>query len=114
MPLSKVWYDAEKCIIIFITLDSQYKSQRILLHNFINHLSVHGKWGSWAEFGPCTGSCGKGTQMRARECNNPKPSVGGLECNGLMSTENRACELPTTCPPKSINNIYWMFFSMFL
>ncbi|KAH9373694.1 hypothetical protein HPB48_018661 [Haemaphysalis longicornis] len=48
-------------------------------------------WGNWTEWGPCTGSCGQGTQMRYRLCGRPD----GV-CYG-SAYDTKACSL-TPCP----------------
>uniref|UniRef100_A0ABM5GDB4 Hemicentin-1 n=1 Tax=Pogona vitticeps TaxID=103695 RepID=A0ABM5GDB4_9SAUR len=43
---------------------------------------VNGAWGSWLPWGPCSETCGKGTHVRVRLCNNPPPSFDGSSCDG--------------------------------
>ncbi|KAM6456551.1 hemicentin-1 isoform 2-T2 [Liasis olivaceus] len=43
---------------------------------------VNGAWSSWLSWGPCSETCGKGTQNRIRLCNNPPPSFDGSYCDG--------------------------------
>ncbi|XP_015146078.2 hemicentin-1 isoform X21 [Gallus gallus] len=43
---------------------------------------VDGEWSSWLPWGPCSESCGKGTQTRLRLCSSPSPSHGGSHCRG--------------------------------
>ncbi|XP_063154493.1 hemicentin-1 [Candoia aspera] len=43
---------------------------------------VNGAWSSWLSWGPCSKTCGKGTQNRIRLCNNPPPSFDGSHCDG--------------------------------
>ncbi|XP_042661906.1 hemicentin-1 isoform X1 [Tyto alba] len=43
---------------------------------------VDGEWSSWLPWGPCSETCGKGTQVRLRLCNNPPPSHAGSYCEG--------------------------------
>ncbi|XP_060933914.1 hemicentin-1 [Limanda limanda] len=52
---------------------------------------VHGGFSEWAEWGPCSVSCGVGAQKRQRRCNNPLPANGGRHCAGL-ETETRGCQ----------------------
>ena len=59
---------------------------------------VDGKWSDWSGYAGCTVTCGKGTQTRSRECNNPPPSGEGSTCPG-KSEANRNCEAPS-CPSK--------------
>jgi len=51
---------------------------------------VNGGFGSWNTWSSCSRSCEGGTQSRTRQCNNPTPANGGLNCEGL-STESRSC-----------------------
>ncbi|KAI0227776.1 hypothetical protein LSAT2_021736 [Lamellibrachia satsuma] len=59
------------------------------------HIVVDGGWGAWSTWGECSESCGRGAQIRHRQCNNPSPMNGGNYCLG-SSTET----LPCTCDPK--------------
>ncbi|XP_064928861.1 hemicentin-1 isoform X2 [Columba livia] len=43
---------------------------------------VAGEWSSWLPWGPCSETCGKGTQTRLRLCNSPPPAHGGSHCQG--------------------------------
>ncbi|NWQ77372.1 HMCN1 protein, partial [Columbina picui] len=43
---------------------------------------VAGEWSPWLPWGPCSETCGKGTQTRLRLCNNPPPAHGGPHCPG--------------------------------
>ncbi|XP_041648005.1 hemicentin-1 [Cheilinus undulatus] len=52
---------------------------------------VHGGYSEWAEWGPCSVSCGVGSQKRLRQCNNPRPANGGRHCAG-SHTETRSCQ----------------------
>ncbi|KAJ0065491.1 hypothetical protein NL108_012446 [Boleophthalmus pectinirostris] len=51
---------------------------------------VHGGYSEWADWGPCSVSCGAGSQKRLRQCNNPLPANGGHHCTGPAS-ETRSC-----------------------
>ena len=55
-------------------------------------LSVHGGWSLWTSFTECSVTCGSGTQTRERECNNPVPDHGGLECGGV-GYDSISCDL---------------------
>ncbi|XP_036834633.1 hemicentin-1 isoform X2 [Oncorhynchus mykiss] len=52
---------------------------------------VHGGFSEWMEWGPCSVSCGVGTQRRLRQCNNPLPANGGRHCAN-SDTETRSCQ----------------------
>ena len=38
-------------------------------------------WGEWENVGDCSTTCGPGLQNRTRICDNPEPSLGGVECS---------------------------------
>ena len=52
--------------------------------------TVNGGWGEWEPYGACTKTCGDGTRIRSRRCDNPPPSGGGLDCPG-DSTQTSSC-----------------------
>ena len=62
----------------------------------LNYTNEAGNWGAWASWGTCGTTCGGGTQIRSRLCNNPAPSNGGAACSGSGS-ETQACN-NQTCP----------------
>uniref|UniRef100_A0A3P9LNY6 ADAM metallopeptidase with thrombospondin type 1 motif, 13 n=1 Tax=Oryzias latipes TaxID=8090 RepID=A0A3P9LNY6_ORYLA len=43
---------------------------------------VHGSWSSWSDFSSCSRTCGGGVTLRTRQCNNPRPAFGGVDCKG--------------------------------
>ncbi|XP_003740142.1 thrombospondin type-1 domain-containing protein 1 [Galendromus occidentalis] len=52
--------------------------------------SEFGMWDEWSSWTFCTGNCGRGTQMRHRDCSRKK-------CKGEQ-VESRECDLPEKCP----------------
>jgi hypothetical protein len=59
-------------------------------------LTVDGKFGEWGDYGPCSVTCGDGSQTRERKCDNPAPQHGGAQCQG-DSKETKACK-EKPCP----------------
>ena len=58
---------------------------------------VHGGWSEW-RLGPCSRTCGGGTQNYTRVCDNPKPSNGGKQCEGpSVYTHKELCNIEC-CP----------------
>ena len=57
---------------------------------------VNGVWGNWSSFSVCSKSCGRGTQIRQRECDSPSPAYGGAVCLGNIN-ETRSCNT-NVCP----------------
>lgn len=43
---------------------------------------INGNWSIWSSFNECSKSCGGGIQTRQRQCDNPAPQYGGLDCDG--------------------------------
>ncbi|XP_030569728.1 semaphorin-5A isoform X2 [Drosophila novamexicana] len=43
---------------------------------------IDGAWGPWGEWSECSAQCGGGFRMRRRECDDPKPLNGGMDCPG--------------------------------
>ena len=60
------------------------------------HCPVHGGWSLWTNWAPCSKTCSNGTRFRTRQCNNPRPTYGGLICQGSRS-EHENCNLKS-CP----------------
>lgn len=58
---------------------------------------IHGLWGLWTEFTPCSVKCGVGFRNRERFCNNPPPQYGGAFCEG-PSVEEHNCDTGISCP----------------
>lgn len=43
---------------------------------------IDGGWGPWGTWSECSSPCGGGFRFRRRECNDPLPQNGGMECPG--------------------------------
>jgi len=59
-------------------------------------LKGNGEWGTWTSYGKCSKTCGAGTQIRSRDCNNPSPAFNGATCSGSGS-QSRPCKVKE-CP----------------
>lgn len=71
---------------------------------------VHGNYTAWSEFTPCSTTCNNGTQIRIRNCSNPKPMYNGENCSDLgPENETRSCFL-RDCPVDGGYG-YWTRFS---
>ncbi|XP_052715476.1 A disintegrin and metalloproteinase with thrombospondin motifs adt-1-like isoform X1 [Crassostrea angulata] len=44
---------------------------------------IDGKYGDWTTWSQCSNSCGGGSKLRLRRCDNPLPQNGGKQCNGI-------------------------------
>lgn len=44
---------------------------------------VDGSWGNWENWSVCTVTCGGGVRLRSRQCDNPAPLRGGVDCIGF-------------------------------
>jgi hypothetical protein len=44
--------------------------------------SINGGWSAWTSWGECSKTCGRGTKIRKRYCNNPTPQFNGKMCDG--------------------------------
>ena len=70
----------------------------------IDHFSfsfdlVNGGWSKWSEWSVCTHPCM--VKLRTRECNNPTPESGGLNCTG-SKVEQYPCGSAVECQCKTI------------
>merc|ERR1712168_1381343 len=57
---------------------------------------VNGNWGKWTPWSGCSKSCGRGTKVKSRVCNNPSPAFGGIGCPGRKVVTN-TCNIKP-CP----------------
>jgi len=55
---------------------------------------VNGGWSKWSEWSVCRHPCM--VKLRTRECNNPAPESGGLNCTG-SKVEQYPCGSPVEC-----------------
>jgi len=52
---------------------------------------VDGGWSAWTPWSTCSVSCGNGTRVRDRQCDNPPQELGGQSCSG-NNDEIETCE----------------------
>ncbi|XP_021358087.1 uncharacterized protein LOC110453459 [Mizuhopecten yessoensis] len=57
---------------------------------------VDGDWSVWSNWSVCSASCGNGTTVRKRLCNNPTPDHGGKDCVG-ENTDIMICNVENFC-----------------
>ncbi|XP_060570519.1 thrombospondin-2-like isoform X2 [Ruditapes philippinarum] len=48
----------------------------------IEPCAVNGQWSDWSAWGNCSVTCENGTRTRHRECTDPGPQFGGMNCTG--------------------------------
>ncbi|XP_068700145.1 uncharacterized protein [Montipora foliosa] len=65
--------------------------------NYVYSLSdvkaVQGNYTEWSEWSDCSTSCGPGEKFRTRNCTNPPPAFGGMDCSFIgMDRDVQKCE----------------------
>lgn len=68
------------------------------------YVSVDGEWGEWGNWSACQKTCGHSTRIRTRNCDNPSPNAGGLDCQG-QSLEFQNCSR-VVCPGAYKYNVH--------
>lgn len=51
-----------------------------------------GGWSAWSNWSECSATCGGGTQVATRTCDNPKPECSGKQCVG-SNTKTQTCNI---------------------
>ena len=66
-----------------------------------------GGYTAWSEWSVCNITCGGGKQQRKRDCTNPLPAHGGLNCTeqSLGPDEEVVACNEDRCPPSKYNII---------
>ena len=70
---------------------------------FYYYFAVDGMWGDWEEWSDCSLTCGDGTQMRERNCDNPARAFGGNDCMG-EDEESQSCN-KAACPTQAPDDV---------
>ena len=71
--------------------------------------TVDGDWSNWNKWTACSKTCGEGTQIRIRTCDDPKPLHGGKQCEGAAQ-EARVCNT-RKCPGMFLKNVLMVLVS---
>lgn len=74
---------------------------------FIVFLSVNGGWSTWSPWSQCSHPCM--IKMRTRECTNPPPENGGLNCTGTK-VEQFPCGSAVECQSKDTIYLILQYF----
>ncbi|KAL4218702.1 positive regulation of smoothened signaling pathway [Mactra antiquata] len=81
-------------------LDGINNSTCLCRHGYIGDLCeykyVDGEWSDWIESNGCSVTCGKGTKVISRTCDEPEPLYTGKKCEGDNFREVE-CDTNVTC-----------------
>ncbi|KAJ8319985.1 hypothetical protein KUTeg_001572 [Tegillarca granosa] len=88
--------DVPNIAIVITDGVSNINSRRTIPESNAAKKKVDGGFSTWADWGPCSVTCGVGYTRRSRQCNNPSPQFGGANCVGDYR-EQISCELDP-CP----------------
>ena len=65
---------------------------------------IDGEWGAWTSWSACSLGCsGYSTRERRRECDDPEPANGGMDCSGVPY-QNEYCQVPREQAMKEVHN----------
>lgn len=76
----------------------------------VPYCPIDGKWSEWSLWSECSASCGSGTKIRYRKCNNPPAIHGGAYCIG-DNVESFSCYV-ASCAGKKIGSINHFSFNL--
>jgi len=69
------------------------------VYAFVNVKPINGNYGPWSAWTLCSKSCGGGVRSRVRNCTNPAPAFGGMDCSALGEPqESEPCKTRQICP----------------
>ena len=78
-----------------------YLESIVKLYKWLYLNIVDGDWTMFSAWSDCSVTCGIGTQVRTRICENPRSQNGGKPCVGENS-EIRQCDTSIKCKGKLI------------
>lgn len=82
-------FDTSLGIVVWTYIFFCFKSNTVF--PFTKLLTVDGAWSEWSQWTDCNTTCDNGTRSRSRECDNPAPNGGGIDCIG-SSVQTELCE----------------------
>lgn len=66
---------------------------------------INGNYGPWSAWTQCSKSCGGGVRSRVRNCTNPAPAFGGMDCSALGEPqESEPCKTRQICPGQFLSS----------
>ncbi|XP_051828447.1 A disintegrin and metalloproteinase with thrombospondin motifs 10 isoform X1 [Antechinus flavipes] len=81
------------------TIDKGWCYKRVCVPFGSRPEGVDGAWGPWTSWGECSRTCGGGVSSSSRQCDSPRPTIGGKYCLGERR-RYRSCNTDD-CPPGS-------------
>ena len=78
---------------------------------------INGNYGPWSTWTKCSKSCGGGVRSRVRNCTNPAPAFGGMDCSAQGEPqESEPCKTRQICPGQQFSfhqsSVSLMFYSV--
>lgn len=83
-----------------------FRSSQLYMYTFFLAV-VDGHWAHWSQFTLCSATCGTGSMVRTRVCDNPPPQFGGKDCEGTPYQEKRCKN--KNCPSKEVTRETMIF-----
>lgn len=103
-------------LLFFHYFESTYAllAYYIYLYSDIYCFTVDGSWGAWSSWGTCTVTCGGGSYSRSRQCDDPAPANGGLQCPGDQSEfgncNNQSCPVAAAGTYQQVGKPYIVIY----